>query len=113
MLAAQPMVHAQGPDLQVGKGPVDPRQDDVRSHLADDMGIMGDAGGSRISGPTIGLGRPWSPIAKLCRRHSPGRQTLRPARPSKISSACRLVAKALLNSNRERGKSVIAATNSG
>jgi hypothetical protein len=56
VLAAQPMIHAQGPDLEVGKDPVDPRQEDVRSHLADDMGFMGDAGGSGISGPTIGLG---------------------------------------------------------
>src|SRR6516162_5724948 len=56
VLAAQPVIDAQGPDLEVGKDPVDPRQDDVRGHLADDMGIMGDAGGSRISGPTVGLG---------------------------------------------------------
>ena len=57
VLASQPVIHAQGPDLEVGKDPVDPRQDDVCSHLADDMGIHGvDAGGSGISGPTIGLG---------------------------------------------------------
>ena len=56
VFAAQPMIDAQGPDLEVGKDPVGPRQDDVRGHLADDMGIVGDAGGSGISGPTIGLG---------------------------------------------------------
>src|SRR5260370_7470921 len=56
VLAAQPMVDAQGPDLEVGEDPVNPRQDDVSGHLADDMGIVGDAGGAGISGPTIGLG---------------------------------------------------------
>src|ERR1700756_4327673 len=56
VFAAQPVIDAQGPDLEVGEDPVDPRQDDVRGHLADDMGIMGEASGSGISGPTIGLG---------------------------------------------------------
>ena len=56
VFAAQPVIDAQGPDLEVGKDPVDPRQDNVRGHLADDMRIMGDAGSSGISGPTIGLG---------------------------------------------------------
>ena len=56
VLAAQPMIDAQGPDLEVGKDPVDPGQHDVSGHLADDMGIMGDAGGAGICGPTIGLG---------------------------------------------------------
>ena len=56
VLAAQPMVDAQGPDLEVGEDPVNPRQDDVSGHLADDMGIVGDAGGAGISGPTIGRG---------------------------------------------------------
>ena len=56
VFAAQPVIDAQGPDLEVGKDPVDPRQDNVRGHLANDMRIMGDAGSSGISGPTIGLG---------------------------------------------------------
>ena len=56
VLAAQPVVDAQGPDLEVGEDPVNPGQDDMGGHLADDMGIMGDAGGAGISGPTIGLG---------------------------------------------------------
>ena len=55
VLAAQPVIDAQGPDLEVGKDAVDPRQHDVSGHLADDMGVMGDAGGTRIPGPTIGL----------------------------------------------------------
>jgi len=53
VLAAQPVVDAQSPDLEVGEYPVDPGQDDMGSHLADDMGIVGGAG---ISRPTIGLG---------------------------------------------------------
>ena len=56
VLAAQPVVDAQGPDLEVGEDPVNPGQDDMGGYLADDMGIMGDAGGAGISGPTIGLG---------------------------------------------------------
>src|SRR5215813_2041064 len=56
VLAAQPMIDAQGPDLEVGKDPVDPGQHDVSGHLTDDMRIMGNAGGPRIPGPTIGLG---------------------------------------------------------
>src|ERR1700747_1178102 len=56
VFAAQPVIDAQGPDLEVGKDPVDPRQDNVRGHPADDMRIRGDAGSSGISGPTIGLG---------------------------------------------------------
>ena len=56
VLAAQPVIDAQGPDLEVGEDPVNPGQDDVGSHLADDMGIVGDAGSAGISGPTIGLG---------------------------------------------------------
>ncbi len=56
VLTAQPVIDAQGPDLEVGEDPVNPRKHDVGGHLADDMGIVGDAGGAGISGPTIGLG---------------------------------------------------------
>jgi len=56
VLAAQPVVNAQGPDLEVGEDPVNPGQDDMGGDLADNMGIVGDAGGAGISGPTIGLG---------------------------------------------------------
>jgi hypothetical protein len=56
VLAAQPVVDAQGPDLEVGEDPVNPGQDDMGGHLADDMRIVGDAGGAGISGPTIRLG---------------------------------------------------------
>src|SRR5438874_11543898 len=56
VLAAQPVVNAQGPDLEVGEDPVNPRQDDMGGHLADDMGIVGAAGGPGVPGPTTGLG---------------------------------------------------------
>ena len=55
VLAAQPVIDAQGPDLEVGEDPVNPREHDVGGHLANDMGIVGDAGAG-ISRPTIGLG---------------------------------------------------------
>jgi hypothetical protein len=42
VLAAQSVIDAQGSDLEVGEDPVDPREDDVGGHLADDMGIVGD-----------------------------------------------------------------------
>ena len=54
VLAAQAVVDTQRPDLEVGEDPVNPRQDDVGGHLADDMGMVDDAGGAGISGPTIG-----------------------------------------------------------
>jgi len=56
MLAAQPMIDAQGPDLEVGKNSVDPGKHNVSSHLTDDMGIMSYAGGTGIPAPAIGLG---------------------------------------------------------
>ena len=56
MLAAQAVVDTQRPNLEVGENPVNPREHDVGGHLADHMGIVDDAGGAGISGPTIGLG---------------------------------------------------------
>jgi hypothetical protein len=38
MPAAQAVIDAQGPDLEVGEDPVHPRQHDMGGHLADDMG---------------------------------------------------------------------------
>jgi hypothetical protein len=34
------MIDAQGPDLKVGKDPVDPGQHNVSGHLTDDMGKL-------------------------------------------------------------------------
>ena len=48
VLAAQPVIDAQGPDLEIGKDPVNPGQDDMGGHRADHEGIVGDAGGGRI-----------------------------------------------------------------
>ena len=56
VFAAQAVVDAQGPDLEVGEDPVNPREHDVGSHLADDMGIMSDAGGAGIPGSTSHIG---------------------------------------------------------
>src|SRR5246127_2854014 len=56
VLAAQPVIDAQGPDLEVGEDPVNPGQDDMGGHRADDMRIVGDASRAGISGPTIRLG---------------------------------------------------------
>ncbi len=53
VLAAEPVVDAQSPDLEFGEDPVNPGHDDMGGHLADDVGIVGDAGVSR---PTIRLG---------------------------------------------------------
>src|SRR3984893_9397408 len=56
MLAAQAVIDAQSPDLEVGEDPVHPGQHDMGGHLADDMGIVADAGSAGIGGPSVGLG---------------------------------------------------------
>src|SRR5437868_8916742 len=56
VLAAQAVIDAERPDLEVGEDAVHPRQDDVGRHLADHMGIMMDAGGAGITGQPVGLG---------------------------------------------------------
>ena len=50
VLAAQTVIDAECPDLEVGEDAVHPGQDDVGRHLADDVGIMMDAGGAGITG---------------------------------------------------------------
>ena len=53
---AQPVIDPTGPALEVGEHLMDPGQDKMCGHGADDVGIVlvdGDAG---ISGPSIGLG---------------------------------------------------------
>jgi hypothetical protein len=42
VFAAQAVVDPQGPDLEVGEDAMDPGQDDMGGHLADDMGLMGE-----------------------------------------------------------------------
>ena len=56
MPAAQAVIDAQSPDLEVGEDPVHPGQHDMGGHLADDMGIVTDAGSAGIGGPSVGLG---------------------------------------------------------
>ncbi len=56
VLAAQSVVDAQGPDLEIGEDAVRPGQDDMGGHFADDMGIVVDARGAGISRPSVGLG---------------------------------------------------------
>src|SRR5271169_5311948 len=56
VLSAQAVIDAQGPDLEVGKDAVRPRQHDMGGHFGYDMGIVIDAGGAGISRPSIGLG---------------------------------------------------------
>ena len=56
MLAAQAMIDAQTPYFEVGEDPVHPRQHDMGGHLADDVGIVVDAGSAGIGGPSVGLG---------------------------------------------------------
>ena len=59
MPAAQAVVDAQAPDLEVGEDTVRPGQHDMGGHLADNMGIVADAGSTGVSRPAVGLdGRP-------------------------------------------------------
>jgi hypothetical protein len=49
VLAAQAMIDAECPDLEVGENAVRPRQEDVGRHLADDVGIMVQAGSAGVT----------------------------------------------------------------
>ena len=50
MPAAQAVIDAERPDFEVGEDAVHPRQDDMGRHLADDMGIVLDAGSAGVTG---------------------------------------------------------------
>ena len=56
MLATQAVIDAERPGLQVGEDAMGPRQDDVGGHRADDVRVVGDAGGAGIAGPAVGPG---------------------------------------------------------
>src|SRR5258705_2844109 len=56
VLTAQPVIDAQGPDLEVGEDPLNPRKHDVAGNLADDMGFGGYAAAAGTPDPTIVLG---------------------------------------------------------
>ncbi len=47
MLSSQPVIDAERPGPGVGGGAVDPGQNDMRGHGADDMGLVPDVGGRR------------------------------------------------------------------
>src|SRR5271170_1292221 len=55
VLAAQAVIDAQGPDLEIGEDAVRPGQDDMGGHFADDVGIVIDTGDAGISRPSVGL----------------------------------------------------------
>ena len=50
VLAAQAVIDAKRPYLEVGEDAVHPRQDDMGGHLADDVGIVAHAGGAGVAG---------------------------------------------------------------
>ena len=56
MPAAQAVIDAQSPDLEVGEDSVHPGQHDMGGDLADDMGVVADAGSAGVGGPSVGLG---------------------------------------------------------
>jgi hypothetical protein len=49
MFAAQAVVDTQGSDFEIGEDAVRPGQDDMGGHVADDMGIVIEAGGAGVS----------------------------------------------------------------
>ena len=55
--SAQAMVDAFAPGLEVGEGGVDPGQDDVGRHGADDMRVVADLGQPGIARQAIGSWR--------------------------------------------------------
>ena len=68
ILAAQAVIDAEGPGLEVGEHAMDPGEHDVGGHRADDMRFMLDVPDAGIGGPAVGLGR-WRPW-RGCRRGS-------------------------------------------
>src|SRR5215212_12201303 len=56
VFAAQAMIDAERPALEVGEDAVGPGQHDMSGHAADDMRIVRDAGSTRVPGPAVGLG---------------------------------------------------------
>ena len=55
VLAAQAVIDAQGPDLEIGEDAVRAGQDDMGGHFADEMGIVIDTGGVGISRLSVSL----------------------------------------------------------
>ena len=57
MLSSQSVIDAERPGLGVGEGAVDPGQNDMGGHGADDMGLVPDVGGAGIGRPAVGFDR--------------------------------------------------------
>jgi len=82
VLGAQAVIDAERPGLQVGEDAVDPRQHDVRGHLADEVGIVGEAVRAGIARPAVDLcrgaagdGGAQKAVQTACREVVDGRQT--------------------------------------
>ena len=99
MLAAQTVVDAERPCFEIGEDAVDPRQDDMGGHGADDVGVVPDARGHRgllgalgaLEGPGLGLQGPALGVAA-----GGAPEPLRPANGKQVLGADALVAEAAL-----------------
>ena len=56
MFAAQPVVDAARPALEVGEDLVDPGKDEMSGGLAEDMDVMAIRRNAAVAGPAVGLG---------------------------------------------------------
>src|SRR5271166_3240409 len=87
MLSSQAVIDAERPGLGVGEGAVDPGQNDMGGHGADDMGLVPDVGGAGVGrgqpsvlivapGATLAATKPCSEAAEksliAARRRRPG-----------------------------------------
>jgi hypothetical protein len=102
LLAAQAVIDAQGPDLEVGEDAVHPGQHDVGRHLADDVRIVADAGSAGIGGPSVGLGKKW-------RRSPSGSPSTVVSRLVTSGSACQTFAVNLKVSRRPSARITLVA----
>ncbi len=66
--AAQAVIDAQRPDFQVGEDAVNPGQDDVGGHWADDVRLVGEVRRAGIAGPAFAV----APGARLAPRKAGG-----------------------------------------
>src|SRR5512147_1954640 len=53
VFATQAVIDAECPAFEVGEDAMRPRQDEVGGHRADDVRLVGDAGGAGIAGPAV------------------------------------------------------------
>jgi hypothetical protein len=67
VLAAQAMVDAERPGLEVREHAMGPGQDEVGGHRADDVGLVMDVGSAWVTGPAIGAPGAMLPRMTACR----------------------------------------------